>query len=96
MLVQRFRNPYDEPLAVRYQVPLPADGAVSGYAFELGQKRIVGEVDRKQQARERFEREFIAGVVQRHHGRMAAAAKEFGIERTNLYRKIRQLGIARE
>ena len=45
------------------------------------------------EARERFEREFIAGVLQRHRGRMGAAAKELGIERTNLYRKIRQLGI---
>ena len=45
------------------------------------------------EARERFEREFIAGVVQRHRGRMGAAAKELGIERTNLYRKMKQLGI---
>ena len=44
-------------------------------------------------ARERFEREFIAGVLQRHRGRMGAAAQELGIERTNLYRKIKQLGI---
>ncbi len=45
------------------------------------------------QARERFEREFIAGVLRRHRGRMGAAAQELGIERTNLYRKIKQLGI---
>jgi DNA-binding NtrC family response regulator len=45
------------------------------------------------EARERFEREFIAGVLQRHRGRMGAAAQELGIERTNLYRKIKQLGI---
>jgi len=45
------------------------------------------------EARERFERDFVATAVQRHRGRMGAAARELGIERTNLYRKLRQLGI---
>jgi DNA-binding NtrC family response regulator len=44
-------------------------------------------------ARERFERDYVAAVLQRHRGRMGAAAKELGIERTNLYRKIKQLKI---
>jgi DNA-binding NtrC family response regulator len=46
-------------------------------------------------ARDRFEREFIAGVLQRHGGRMGAAAKELGIERTNLYRKMKHLRVRR-
>jgi hypothetical protein len=45
------------------------------------------------EARERFERAFIGEVVRRHQGKMAAAAVELGIERTNLYRKMKQLGI---
>src|SRR5688572_18505357 len=61
VLEQRFQNPYAEPLSVTYQMPLPADGAVSGYAFVLGDKRIAGEVDRKAAARERFERAIIEG-----------------------------------
>lgn len=44
-------------------------------------------------ARERFERDYIAAVIQHHGGRVAAAARTLGIERTNLYRKARQLGI---
>ena len=48
---------------------------------------------RLRDAREQFEREFIAGVLQRHRGRMGVAAEELGIERTNLYRKMKQLGI---
>ena len=44
-------------------------------------------------ARERFERDHIAASLQHHKGRMGSAAKELGIERTNLYRKIKQLGI---
>jgi DNA-binding NtrC family response regulator len=45
------------------------------------------------EARERFERDFVASVLQHHRGRMGAAARELGIERTNLYRKIKQLKI---
>ena len=44
-------------------------------------------------ARERFERDYVIAVLQHHRGRMGAAAKELGIERTNLYRKIKQLKI---
>lgn len=47
------------------------------------------------EARRRFEREYIAAVLERHQWRMAEAAKILGIERANLYRKTRQLGIAR-
>ena len=41
VLEQRFKNPYAEPLAVTYSLPLPADGAVSGFSFRIGGKRIV-------------------------------------------------------
>lgn len=46
-------------------------------------------------ARARFERDYIAAVLHRHRWRMADAAKALGIQRPNLYRKTRQLGIAR-
>jgi two-component system, NtrC family, nitrogen regulation response regulator NtrX len=44
-------------------------------------------------ARLGFEREYIAAVLQHHGWRMAEAAKALGIQRPNLYRKARQLGI---
>lgn len=47
------------------------------------------------QARERFEREYVAHVLEQHHGRIAAAARALGIQRTNLYRKLRQLAVQR-
>lgn len=47
------------------------------------------------EARMRFEREYIAAVVRQHHGRMGEAAQALGIQRTNLYRKLRQLNVAR-
>ena len=61
LLTQTFSNPYAEPLKVTYQLALPADGAVSGFAFTVGSTRIVGEVDKKAAARERFERALIEG-----------------------------------
>ena len=47
------------------------------------------------EARAQFEREFIASTLQRHQWRMESAADELGIERTNLYRKMKQLSIIR-
>lgn len=36
-------------------LPLPADAAVSGYSFCVGERRIQGEIDRTRTARERYE-----------------------------------------
>ena len=46
-------------------------------------------------ARQHFEREYISSVLLRHRWRMDDAARTLGIQRTNLYRKVRQLGIGR-
>jgi DNA-binding NtrC family response regulator len=48
------------------------------------------------QARARFEREYIAATLEHHRGRISDAAKTLGIQRTNLYRKIRSLRVARD
>lgn len=45
------------------------------------------------EARLQFEREYIAAVLQHHRWRMAEVAQTLGIQRPNLYRKARQLGI---
>ncbi|HDP79585.1 MAG TPA: sigma-54-dependent Fis family transcriptional regulator [Spirochaetes bacterium] len=45
------------------------------------------------QAREDFEREFIIRALERNEKNITMAAKELGIERTNLHRKINQYGI---
>jgi DNA-binding NtrC family response regulator len=47
------------------------------------------------QARARFEREYIAAVLEQHRGRISAAARTLGIQRTNLYRKMRLLRVDR-
>jgi DNA-binding NtrC family response regulator len=46
-------------------------------------------------ARARFEHDCISAVLIKHHGRVGEAAKALGIQRTNLYRKVRQLNVAR-
>ncbi len=55
VLTQTFTNPYDEPLCVTYHLPLPADGAVSGFSFTLGETRVEGELKRRAAARKAFE-----------------------------------------
>jgi DNA-binding NtrC family response regulator len=52
--------------------------------------RPAGEL---REARLRFERDYIAAVLEHHGWQMAAAAQTLGIQRPNLYRKARQLGI---
>ena len=47
------------------------------------------------EAKARFERDCISAMLLRHHGRVGEAAKALGIQRTNLYRKVRQLNVSR-
>lgn len=47
------------------------------------------------QARFQFEREYIASVLERHGGRISEAARTLGMQRTNLYRKMRSLSVTR-
>ena len=52
-----------------------------------------GEESSLQGARERFEREYILQKLMEYKGNVSRAAQALQIERSNLYRKIRQLGI---
>jgi Ca-activated chloride channel family protein len=61
VLRQRFQNPHAEPLNVTYSLPVPEDAAVSGFCFQVGDRRIVGEVDRRASARRRFEDAILEG-----------------------------------
>lgn len=53
----------------------------------------IGPPGSLREARRRFEREYIAAVLRHHGGRVPDAAAVLGIQRTNLYRKARQLGL---
>jgi DNA-binding NtrC family response regulator len=56
-------------------------------------RRPVRPAGSLREARRQFEREFIASVLRDHAWQMRDAARALGIERANLYRKARQLGI---
>jgi DNA-binding NtrC family response regulator len=60
-----------------------------------GASPVVQRFDNLREARKRFEREYIGVVLDQHRWRMAEAAATLGIERANLYRKIRQLGLTK-
>lgn len=60
-LRQTFANPYTEPLAVTYLLPLPADGAVVDFAFVLDGRRVCGRVARRADARAAFEQAVLQG-----------------------------------
>jgi hypothetical protein len=60
-LRQRFRNIEAVPLEVTYLVPLPADGVVSGYRFELAGVVTLGVVEKTQLAREHYEEALMQG-----------------------------------
>jgi DNA-binding NtrC family response regulator len=66
---------------------MPVEGMAAGLMTPLISLR---------EARRRFEREYIAAVLEQHQWRMSDAARTLGIERANLYRKTRQLGISRD
>ena len=45
-------------------------------------------------ARDRFERDYILRALAAQHGNISRTAESLGIERSNLYRKMRGFGIA--
>jgi two-component system nitrogen regulation response regulator NtrX len=49
-----------------------------------------------QQARESAEREHIRRALEQHAGNVSAAARSLGMERTNLHKRMRALGLGRE
>jgi DNA-binding NtrC family response regulator len=77
------------------------DGAVIPLDALLEYVRLDGTAPRVEvsgtlrDAKARFERDWISAVLMKHQGRVEDAARALGIQRTNLYRKVRQLKVAR-
>jgi len=57
-----------------------------------GPDEVSGAVPLRE-ARSRFERQYIVTRLHANRGNLGDTARELGIERTNLYRKMKQLGI---
>ena len=49
----------------------------------------------RRRALDRFERRYLESIVARHHGKIAEAAREAGIDRVSLYRMLRRHGLGR-
>jgi Ca-activated chloride channel family protein len=61
VLEQHFVNRHEDALRVTYRMPLPVDGAVSAYAFEIEGRTIRGRVERRAAARAEFEQALLDG-----------------------------------
>jgi two-component system, NtrC family, nitrogen regulation response regulator NtrX len=74
----------------------PADLALPGAAGAPGVElyHSDGRVLPLHEARERFEREYILRTLAAQNGNMSRTAEALGVERSNLYRKMRGFGIA--
>lgn len=60
-LLQRYANPYDEPLEVRYTLPLPVDGAVLGYTVTIGERVIRAEIEPRKKAEKKYREALLQG-----------------------------------
>jgi len=72
-------------------VPSASSSAAGPIAASAGQTGL-----NLKEAREAFEREFIAVRLKAHDGNVTKTADEIGVERSNLHRKIKALGIETE
>jgi Ca-activated chloride channel family protein len=72
---QVFQNPYAERLEALYVFPLPDSSAVDGFSFQVGERIIVGEIKKREEARKAYEQA-------RDEGRKAALLEQ---ERPNLF-----------
>ena len=66
---------------------------VLGHVHLDGRARPFAMDGTLREARSRFERDYIAAVLEQHHGRVPDTARALGIQRTNLYRKLRRLKV---
>jgi Ca-activated chloride channel family protein len=69
-IVQTFTNPTAELLEGEYVFPLPEGAAVDGLTLQIGDRRYVGEIQEKEEARRTFEAAKAegkgAGLVEQH------------------------------
>ncbi len=62
-VVQTFHNPWDTKIDAVYLFPLPAGAAVHGMVLQIGDRRIVADIARREEAVARYERARDAGHV---------------------------------
>ena len=87
------------PVLSARDVPPPVSGAQGRKAAEgradTGTARQFSLLKLKE-ARAEFEREFITRKLRENKGNISKTADEIGVERSNLHRKIKALGVEME
>ena len=81
-----------DPSEVITAEKLPAEVAAAGAAGSVGPERIIALPLRD--AREVFEREYLAAQILRFGGNISRTAGFIGMERSALHRKLKSLGVA--
>ena len=81
-------------LVQRSEAPTMGLEDVLGAVQLDGSKRHFLGAGTLREAKEKFERDYVAAVLERHRGRVGEAAAALGIQRTNLYRKMRALRLS--
>ncbi|MDX8401493.1 MAG: sigma-54 dependent transcriptional regulator [Mariprofundaceae bacterium] len=76
------------------RMPPPELGAHPGGAAAAGVFRMPDGVHRFQEAREAFERAFLREHLERHDWNISRTAADIGVERRQLHRKIKALGLS--
>ncbi|BDG08451.1 sigma-54-dependent transcriptional regulator [Anaeromyxobacter paludicola] len=68
--------------------PPPSAAALVDFGLPL--------LEARQRLVERFEREYLSRLLERHHGKVGEVARAAGIAERNLYEKMKQYGMSRE
>jgi transcriptional regulator with PAS, ATPase and Fis domain len=89
--VRELRNYLERCLVFQQPLPLEEHGGAAEPLTEAAEGGLYNEARRR--ALDAFERRYLAGLLARHQGKVAAAAKEAGIDRVSLYRLLRRHGL---
>ncbi len=92
--VRELRNLIERIVILNPQTRIDARHIPLQIARKPGQEKSVGRYGSLQDVREAAEREYILKKLEESNGNVSRTAELLGLERSNLYRKMRALGIA--
>ncbi len=90
--VRELRNFMERLVVLVVREVVTHEDLMGALHLPTGSQNEAGPVPLRQ-ARARFEREYILHRLSANRGNLGHTARDLGIERTNLYRKMKQLGI---
>ena len=93
--VRELKNVIQRLMILCRNVEINAEDVRKAIGYDLGTtEELAGNFDQSlRSARDEFERAYILYHLERNNGNVSALADRSGMERTHLYRKLKQLGI---